>query len=173
MVAQKAPPGVPVDAFNAHLSKFYKAADYLIALNGKKAPTTIGQDVARFGAKYGGAATGAAMGGGVVSAFAGYSIGKALEHALENMSKPVRDTFLHNLETTNPPAFKRVKEYLDAASSGNTGTPRLEAPKVIYAGAYKAPVSESGVRSVAAKKGPVGVDKKSGQFKSTFQSVPE
>lgn len=127
-VESKAPDSVPVGDFNKYASQYHKAADYLEALNGKIAPITIGQQIARGAAKFGGAALGAKFGGGVVSEFAGYQIGKALEHAAENMTNPMRATYLSNLETTNPEAFTKVKAYLEAHSSGNTGTPRLSPP---------------------------------------------
>lgn len=127
-VEDKAPESVPVKPFNQYLSKYFKGADYLDSLNGKKAPVTLGQKIARGAAKYSGAAVGAKFGGGIVSEFAGYQIGKALEHAAENLTNPMRASYLRNLEVTNPEAFTRVKAYLNKQSSGNTGTPRLNAP---------------------------------------------
>lgn len=127
-VEDKAPSSVPVGDFNKYASQYFKAADYLDALDGKVAPVTIGQQIARGAAKFGGAAIGAKFGGGVVSEFAGYQIGKSLEHAVENMTNPTRATYLHNLETTNPDAFTKVKNFLKTQSEGNTGVPRLNAP---------------------------------------------
>lgn len=121
----KTPTTVPVRDFRAYLQQYYRAADYLDELNTKKAPVTLGQSIARSAAKYGGAAIGSSFGGDVVSAFAGYSIGKALEHALENMNNPMRAAFIRNIEQTNPEAAVKVREYLAKQSSGNTGTPRL------------------------------------------------
>lgn len=124
-VETKAPKDIPVNDFNAYLSKFYKAADYLDTLNTKKAPVSLGQAITRGVAKFGGAAVGEHLGGGVISAFAGYSIGRAIEHAVENLTTPMRAQFLRNLEVSNPEAFTKVQAYLKNMTSGNTGTPRL------------------------------------------------
>lgn len=124
-VETKAPKDIPVNDFNAYLGKFYKAADYLDTLNTKQAPVSLGQAITRGVAKLGSAAVGEHLGGGVVSAFAGYSIGRAIEHAVENLTTPMRAQFLRNLEVTNPEAFTKVQAYLKNMTSGNTGTPRL------------------------------------------------
>jgi hypothetical protein len=123
-----APSDVPVKDFRSYLSKYYKAADYLDALNGKKAPVSTAQSIARFGAKFGGAAMARFLvpgGGELISTFAGYQIGKALEHALENATNPMRDAFLRNLQKTNPEAHTKLLEYLQNAKAGNPATPRL------------------------------------------------
>lgn len=115
LVEKKAPPDVPVGDFNAYLQKYYKAADYLDALNSEKAPVTTGQSIARGVAKFGGAALARHLipgGGELISSFAGYQIGKALEHAAENLTNPMRDSFLKNLKSTNPEAFEKVTTYL-------------------------------------------------------------
>lgn len=130
-VEKKAPPSLPVHDFNSYLSTYYKAADYLTALNGRKAPLTLFQNIRGAALKFTGAGLGQTLGGGIVSSFAGYTIGKALEHALENMTNPVRTQFLNNLQHTNPEAFTRVTEYLQQQTSGNTGIPRLNAPESI------------------------------------------
>lgn len=127
----KAPPSVPVEDFNKYLSNYYKAADYLDALNGKKAPVTILQQGVRYGAKIGGAIVGGHLGGGVATEFAGYQIGKALEHAAENLTNPMRASFLANLEKSNPKAFALMQEYLRSQKEGNTNIKRLTAPKAI------------------------------------------
>lgn len=129
-VEAKAPADVPVHDFNQHLSGYYKAADYLDTLNGKKAPVSLGQKFARSAAKVTGGIIGGHF-GGIAEEFAGYQIGKALEYALENISNPMRASFLRNLETTNPEAFTKVQNYLKTMSEGNTGIPRLKAPDFI------------------------------------------
>ncbi len=130
-VEATAPSDIPVGAFNKYLSKFYRGADYLDTLHGKVAPASPAQLVARGVAKFGGAALGGHFGGGVVSEFAGYQIGKALEAAVENMTNPMRATFLKNLEVTNPEAFTKVQAFLKNASEGNTGIPRLPEGKTM------------------------------------------
>lgn len=105
--------GVPVSDFQAELAKNYKAADYLDALHGKKAPVSLSQSIARYGAKITGAKLAGMVGGGdIVSEFVGYHIGGALEKFVENMTNPMRDSFLKNLEKTNPPAFVKIEAYL-------------------------------------------------------------
>lgn len=130
-VATKAPDSVPVNAFNAELGRYYKAADYLDALNTKKAPLTLIQQLRGTTIKYGAAALGQTFGGGVVSAFAGYSLGKALEHFLENLTDPMRAHLLRNLEITNPPAFKAVKGYLAKAQTGNPDLQALPPASIV------------------------------------------
>lgn len=123
----KAPQGVGVHDFNAYLSKYYKAADYLDSLNGKTAPVSVGQTIARGVARFGGAAIGGKLGGGVVTEFAGYQIGKALEHAVENLTNPMRESFLQNLKITNPEAFSSVEKYIGKQSADQATRLRLGA----------------------------------------------
>lgn len=170
-VENRAPKDIPVHEFNDYLSKYYEAADYLDALNTKTAPVTVGQTIVRGISKFGGAALGAKLGGDVVSAFAGYQIGKAIEHAMENMKPHMRDSFIRNLQVTNPEAFTKVQEYLNRQTSGNDGTPRLSAPSYIPMGPRATPPSQ--VTSVPAQKGPVGIDTATGRFKTTYTSSPK
>lgn len=174
IVEDKAPESVPVKPFNSYLAKYYKAADYLTSLQGKGAPVTLGQQIARAGAKYGGAMVGAKFGGGVVSEFAGYQLGKALEHAAENLTNPMRASYLRNLEVTNPEAFTRVKAYLDKQSKGNTDTPRLPAPSFTPLGPETTPVVQPSVAPHAAQGGyPLPRDPKTGQIMRVYTSQPK
>lgn len=130
-VETKTPENVPVKAFNQYLAKYYKAADYLESLNGKTAPVSIGHQIARGVAKFGGAAIARHLvpgAGDLVSSFAGYQIGKAVEHAIENIKNPARATFLSNLEKTNPKAFTALQQYMTEKAGGNIGAPKLPAP---------------------------------------------
>lgn len=173
-VEEKAPESVPVKGFNSYLSKYYKAADYLDSLDGKKEPVTMAKALVRGAAKYTGAAVGAHLGGDVVSTFAGYQIGKALEHALENMAPETRSTFIRNLQVTNPEAFTRVQEYLNKATTGNTGVPLLKAAtsnSPIPLGAAK---DTTPVAPFAAKAPyPLPRDPKTGRVLRTYTSAPE
>lgn len=172
LIEEKAPADVPVRDFNAHLSQFYKAADYLDAINGKTAPVSALQKVVRGAAKFGGAALGGHFGGGVVSEFAGYQIGKALEAALENMTNPMRATFLRNLKVTNPEAFSKVSEYISQQEAEAAGRPLLNAGEE----GFKNPIplgpktGESSVKIVPAKKNPVSVNPKTGKFQTSYSS---
>lgn len=173
-VEDKAPASVPVKPFNQYLSKYFKGADYLDSLNGKTAPVTVGQQIARGAAKYGGAMVGAKFGGGVVSEFAGYQIGKALEHAAENLTNPMRASYLRNLEVTNPQAFTRVKAYLEKQSSGNTDIPRLPSPSFTPLGPDTTPVVKPSVAPHAATGGyPLPRDPKTGKVMRVYTSEPK
>lgn len=123
-VATKAPSDIPVKQFKAELQKQYQAADYLDALNNKKAPVGMGTKIARSAAKVAGAAVGNTLGGGLLGGVGGYHIGGLVESMFENMSNPVKNSFLRNLETTNPEAFTKVQDYL------NRPAPELKTPNV-------------------------------------------
>ncbi len=174
MVEKKAPEGVPVADFNSYLGKYYKGADYLEALNTKIAPTSLAKDVARFASKYGGAALGAHLGGGVVSAFAGYSIGKAIEHALENLSGSARSKFLSNLEVTNPEAFTQVQSYLaeQNAGGGLLRLPAATSETPIPLGPDST-VTPEPVAPYAAKNPLPSFDPKTGRGMRVFNSSPQ
>lgn len=172
MVETKAPKDVPVEDFNKYLSKYYKSADYLDSLHTKKAPVTLGQQISRGIAKFGGAAIGGHFGGGVVSEFAGYQIGKAIEHALENLSNPARESFLRNLKVTNPEAFTKVEQYLGKEKANQAIRALLPKPSMIPMGESKVKISPDSnkVQVLKADKGKVGVDKK-GKFIKTYKST--
>lgn len=166
----KAPPEVPVGDFNKYLSKYYKAADYLDAIHTKKAPVTLAQQIARGVAKFGGAALGGHFGGGIVSEFAGYQIGKAIEHAMENLSNPARESFLKNLKITNPEAYTKVEQYLGKAQAEQETRLQLPSPRFTPLPAETKTKPQGSIQVLDAKKGPVGVNKKTGKFQSTFTS---
>lgn len=111
-VETKSPEGIPVKEFNKELQKQYQAADYLDSLNNKKVPTSVGEKIAKTGAKVVGASVGAGLGGGVLGGVGGYHIGGMVEGLLEQLPAKFRDSFLNNLEQTNPEAFSKVQEYL-------------------------------------------------------------
>lgn len=115
-----APKEIPVKEFNAALSKKYKSADYLEALHGKSAPTSIGQKIARTSAKVAGAVGGHALGGGLLGEIGGYHIGGYVENAIENMSNPIKKYFLDDLEKSNPKVFKKVTRYLNSRSTSDS-----------------------------------------------------
>lgn len=118
--------GIPVNAFQAELAKNYRAAEYLDALHGKKAPVSIGQSIVRYGAKVIGAKTAGMLGGGdLVNEFVGYHIGGALEKFVENMTNPMRDSFLQNLKVTNPKAFTQIEQFLGKAEATRATTLKL------------------------------------------------
>lgn len=113
-VESKAPAGIPVKDFNSYLSKYYKGADYLDALDGKKAPVSTLSYLARKGGQLMGVGVGHLVGGGILSDVIGYQVGGALEHAVENMAGHARGQFLENLQKTNPDAYTKVQDYLNS-----------------------------------------------------------
>jgi len=173
-VEAKAPKNIPVQELNAYFSKYYKAADYLDALNGKKAPVGLLSNIAHRGAQVVGAAVGHGVGGGILGGVGGYMIGGALEHALENLTGPMKASFLRNLETTNPEAFTKVQEYLRNASTGGGNQLRLppagpESP--IPLGAKTTP--EPSVAPYAAKTPLPTANPKTGRMQTTYLSTPK
>lgn len=132
-----APKDIPVKDFNAELSKQHQAANYLDALNGKKAPVSNLSKVANYGGKLAGLAAGSAAGGGILADVAGYHIGGLAERMIENMPNPLKNHFLDNLETTNPEAFTKIQEYLNRPTSelqtptDNTPIPKEGSPEAI------------------------------------------
>lgn len=171
LVEKKAPPEVPVGDFNSYLSKYYRSADYLDALNTKVAPVTLGQQIARGVAKFGGASLGAHLGGGIVSEFAGYQIGKAIELALENLTGPARQAFISNLEKTNPEAFLKVEKYLRETGTGANGMLALPAPTSDTPIPLQGRTPTSGVEIVPAEKLPLPVQNtKTGKMQRQYIS---
>lgn len=108
----KAPKEVPVEQFNAELAKQHQAANYLEALNGKKVPVSLGSRIAKTSAKVLGAAVGQGLGGGILGGVGGYHIGGMVEGLLENLPNPIKNSFIKNLEATNPEAFTKLQNYL-------------------------------------------------------------
>lgn len=174
MVQTKAPADLPVGDFKTYLSQYYKAADYLDQLNNKKAPVSLTQYLARRGSQVAGAVVGHGIGGGILGGVGGYLIGGAIEHAIENLTGPMRATFMKNLQITNPVAYTKVQEYLKNMTSGGTGVPRLNPPSAIQlpeaANAATKPVvgsGESTVKSVPAAQGLPNEKTGAPTFKST------
>jgi len=123
-----APQDIPVKDFLSEQAKNYRAADYLDALNGKKAPVSPLQSAVRYGAKILGAKTLGQIGGGdLVSEFVGYHAGGTLERFIENMTNPMRDSFLQNLKITNPKAFSQVEQFIGASEAARATILKLPA----------------------------------------------
>lgn len=124
----KAPKDLPIEEFFAEQTKNYRVSDYLKSLDKVKAPVNPLQAGARMVAKFGGAKLGAIVGGDIVSSFAGYQIGKILESFVENMTNPMRDSFLQNLKVTNPEAFAQMEKFLGTAETTRATTLKLSPP---------------------------------------------
>lgn len=175
MVVDKAPADVPVKEFNQYLSKYYRAADYLDTLDGKKAPVSVGQQFARYASKIAGAKLGSLLpfGGDIVGEIAGYHIGGALERAAENLTNPMRDSFLRNLKITNPEAFTKVSEFISKQEAEGVSRPLLPSgdvngvPKVITA---QPTADQSGVKIIPAKKVLPTANPKTGKMQKTYSS---
>lgn len=171
MVEEKAPDNLPVGEFNQSLAQYYKAADYLDALDGKKAPVSPITQAVRYGARALGATIGAHIpGGSLVSDFIGYQVAKYAELQLENMTGPMRAMYLKNLEITNPAAFAQVGEYLKNAQAGNPATPQLppatnETPIPMGPDSTPQPVAYDANRS-----NPPGRNPDTGQMKRVYTS---
>ncbi len=122
------------------------------------------------------AAVGGHLGGGVVSEFAGYQIGKSIEHALENLGGVARENFLANLQKTNPEAFARAKQFIsteDAAKATRLqlppGSPK-GTPENPHAMGPQTGMSPGPQGVLPAKKNPVSVNPKSGKFQTTYST---
>lgn len=144
------PSDLPVGAFEKELSKQFQAADYLDALNGKKAPVSIGSKIAKTSAKVAGAATGHGLGGGIIGGVGGYHVGGMIESWIESLPNPIKQAFLKNMEISNPEAFNAVQKYLTLASEDQTARLALPSPSSIELGP-KTP-SESYVKGLPAQK---------------------
>jgi hypothetical protein len=122
-VEKNAPESVHYGEFKDYLSKYYKGADYLDALNGKKVPYSLGKYIAHRGLQVIGAGIGQATGFGMLADVGGYMIGGAVEHALENLPNPLRNMFLSNIETTNPAVFAKIQQFLQNPNGGMLALP--------------------------------------------------
>lgn len=171
MVKVKAPKDLPVGDFDAYLSKYYKAADYLESLHTKLAPVTTKQWLIRQGVKVGGAGLGSLLpGSGLITEFAGYQLGKAVVHALENIPNPIREMFLRNLQTSNPAAFNKVAEYMSQIEKD------VASRKLLKAGETKNPIvlpqAEPILEAPYAKKMLPVQDPETGRLKKVYSSDP-
>lgn len=124
----KAPPDINIPEFNAELQKQYQAADYLDALNNKKAPITRGQATLKTGAKILGAKVGSTFGGGILGGVAGYHIGGMIDDLFTNMPSAARETFLRNLQVSNPEAFQAVSDYMGKEQAAQMTRLKLPEP---------------------------------------------
>ena len=191
-VEDNAPDTLPVHEVNQDLSKAFGAADYLDALHAKKAPVTLVQTIARGVAKFGGAAIANHLpfvGGELISDFAGYQVGKYIENALENMSKPGRANFLANLQKYEPESYASLQKFIDTNNAGNPHIPRL--PEGTPTVPVQAPIPMGGANSqlqkidasgklvyptqeapqlIPAKRGLPAQDPKTGKMKRVYTS---
>lgn len=137
---ENAPAGVDVKNFNAELAKNYRAADYLDALHGKKAPVSLVQSAVRYISKIAGARTAGLIGGGdLVSELVGYKVGGALEKLVENMTNPMRDAFLKDIKSkTSLEAFTKVQNYINSVKESATNIVKL--PEGQPLGSVKNPI---------------------------------
>ena len=162
LLEEKAPPGLDVKGVNEYFGKYFKAADYLKALDKKKAPIPTVSEIANRGAKVLGAVTGHAIGGSMLPGVGGYIMGGILEHAVENLIRSGHTNLLKNLETTNNPAFKAAMDYIVKSQSERSS--RLALPP----GAEQGTAETSGVKSVPAGKYPVSANPETGKFQTMY-----
>lgn len=145
----KAPADIPVKEINAEFAKRFQAADYLEALHGKNVPATMGNIIARTGAKVGLGAVGGvlgAAGGGIGSIggeVAGYKLGGLVESYLEGIPDSMRASALRSLAKENPKAFEAVSDFLKKSAtpagedSASFLAPKAELPVEKEMGTYK------------------------------------
>ena len=127
-VEKSIPADAPIGEANAALSRMYKGADYLDALNGKKAPVSLAQSAVKYGFKIGGAAAARSIFGGhlgdIITTFVGYKMGGIVDNWLENLTNAGRAEVLDNLQYSQPEAFAKLSEFLKTG-----GTAAKSAPK--------------------------------------------
>lgn len=176
---QNAPKDIGITAFNKELTKWYTAADYLGALNDKKAPVSVLQSAIRYGSKIIGAKTAGLVGGGdIVGELVGYHVGGQLESLIENMTNKTRGAFLEDIKSkTTPEAFQKVEAYIKSVKQ-NAST-NLKLPEGAPLGTSGNPIitpefkgGESSVKIVPAKKGFPAQNPKTGKMVKTFTSNP-
>lgn len=130
MIEAKAPKEIGYQGYNKYISNFYKAADYLDSLNGKRAPVSFKTSLIRTASKIGMAKVFETLpGGGIINSFMGYRIGKIVENALENMSKGQRNIFLKDLKVSDPVSYEKVKSFLENTTKEGNARLKLPAPK--------------------------------------------
>lgn len=129
MLETNASSDIGVKDFNEELAKSYRAADYLDALHGKKAPVSLSQSAVRYISKIAGAKAAGLIGGGdLVSEFIGYHVGGALERLVEDMTNPMRDAFLEDVKSkTSSEAFQKVQDYIDSIQEKANNSIKLPA----------------------------------------------
>lgn len=152
-----APAEIGVKDFNGQLAKNYRAADYLDALNGKKAPASLLTKAVRYGSKILGARVGAAFGGDLVTELVGYHVGGALENLIETMTNPMRDAFLDDIKTkVTPEQFSKVSAYMQSVQDKADNSIKLPAGTGVDTRPIILPENkggESSVTSIPAQKG--------------------
>jgi hypothetical protein len=156
-LTNNAPDNLPIKEFLTEQSKQFQAANYLDALNGKRAPVSIATRIAKKAAQVSGAGVGSMMGGGIMGGVGGYHLGGVLEGWLESLPNKFQNTFLQNLQVTNPEAFNAVQDYIGTAAAEQATRLALPAAPIIAG----APQPESGVLQApyAATGQPVRVPK--------------
>lgn len=130
-VEKYAPADVPVHEVNAELTKRYQAANYLQELNGKTVPKGLGAKIAQTTAKVAGAVAGESLGGGLLGGVGGYHLGGMIEKFIENASNPIKAHFLNNLQSTNPEAFAKIREYLGTKEMDRIMIKQLPSPTAL------------------------------------------
>lgn len=179
-VEEKFEPAIP---FNKELTKMYRAADYLEALNGKEVPQTFAQKAVSKAARAAGLAVGETVGGGIGGGYVGYHAGAMIDSLLGSLPNPIKEMALRNLEVANPEAFNTIQEYIKNEITSRAGQKALPAPKgdVIIQGGKddagynidnsgkKTPI-ETKAKVTSAKKNPVSVNPKTGKFQTSYSS---
>jgi hypothetical protein len=172
------PENLNYDAFQKELSSRYRMADYLDAIDNKKAPVNFTQSLMRNVAKFGGAALlrNIVPGmGDLITSFAGYQMGKSFESFIENLTNPMREQFLQNMAQSNPEAIRGLQKYMSDIELQRANSLKLPPPSSGTTNAIplEAPAGENSVKLVPAQKNPVTANPKTGKFQTTYNSSPK
>ena len=154
-----------VAQLNREIGDILEAAKFLELLDGKKVLYgRMGKHMARLAGTIIGAAS-----GGPLSGIAGLIGGDIVARMLSSTSiaSPVKRLILKNLQRTSPAAYQRTLDWLKKQGLDRELRVRLPAPSFIpMTGPKPAPTK---VESLPAKRA-VGVDPKTGRFKTVFTS---
>lgn len=127
LLKKNAPKELGLDQyFKAQEGKFL-LADYLEALNTKRAPQTLFQRAVKKAAQFGGATTGANL-GGPFGMFSGYQFGGIMADTFTNVSNPVKIAFLKSIGKSEPEIYSIMKQFTTDADIAKSMRQILPAP---------------------------------------------
>lgn len=132
----RAPKELGLDQYFKTQQSRFALADYLLSLNGKKAPQTLFQRGVRRASQLAGATTGANV-AGPFGMFSGYQFGGVVADTFAGASNPVKIAYLKSIGKTTPEIYSIMKNYVSEAeaarlvrvllpeAAGNTTAPDL------------------------------------------------
>lgn len=123
------PKELGLDPFEKQLAKYYRAADYLDALDGKKAPMSIPHQLGRLGVKIASSKILGSLGAGELgSAFGGFQLGGIVDNIIENIVNPGRDAFLKGGNITEPEALSKPGQFIKYMNDKAATSLKLPSP---------------------------------------------